>query len=78
MHGFQTITQAKTLQSSSGRSQIQAKLMLELMSIDRERAITLMKCWEKLVGEASGRQRTFHFNTLEDYIPYRLVDVGQT
>lgn len=77
MHGFRAATQTGNLQSSSGRSQLQAKLMLQLMAIDRERAITLMKSWEALV-ETCGRQRASHFNTLEEYIPYRLMDVGQT
>ena len=76
--GFRAGAQAGAMQSSSGKSQMQAKLILRLLSIDRERAVVLMKSWEGLVGGASGRQHSSHFASLDEYLPYRIVDVGQT
>jgi hypothetical protein len=61
----------------SGKKQIQSRMLLEMMSIDRERAITTMKAWAQFVETASGRQHHTHFATLEEYIPYRVIDVGQ-
>lgn len=60
-----------------GRKQIQAKLLLEMMAIDRERAITATKAWAKFVELASGRQHYVRFRTLEEYFPYRILDVGE-
>lgn len=61
----------------SGKKQIQAKLLLEMMAIDRERAITATKAWAKFVELASGRQHHVRFATLEEYFPYRILDVGE-
>ena len=36
-----------------------------------------MKAWAKFVETASGRQHHTHFATLDEYIPYRVIDVGQ-
>lgn len=62
---------------SSGKKQIQSKMLLEMLSIDRERALTTMKSWAAFVELASGRQHHEHFATLEEYIPYRIIDVGE-
>ena len=60
-----------------GKKQIQSRMLLEMISIDRERALTTMKAWARFVELASGRQHHTHFATLEEYIPYRVIDVGQ-
>ena len=60
-----------------GKKQIQAKLLLEMMGIDRERAMTATKAWAKFVELASGRQHHVRFKTLEEYFPYRILDVGE-
>ena len=56
---------------------MQAKLILELMSIDRERAKVLVKCWEQLVNAGASGSKDREFLTLSDYVPWRIVDVGE-
>jgi hypothetical protein len=60
----------------SGKRQIQSKLLLEMQSVDRERALTSIKSWAAF-AEFSCRQHCTHFNTLEEYLEYRSFDVGQ-
>ncbi|KAI9891309.1 MAG: hypothetical protein M1814_002822 [Vezdaea aestivalis] len=60
-----------------GKKQIQSKMLLEMLSIDRERALTTMKAWATFVELASGRQHHTRFATLDEYIPYRVIDVGE-
>lgn len=61
----------------SGKRHILSQMLGEMMAIDRERALITMKVWAKFVENAAGRRHTQHFATLEDYIPYRSLDVGQ-
>ena len=61
----------------SGKKQIQAKMLSEMIAIDKERALATMKAWAKFVENASGRQHHTHFVSLDEYIPYRVIDVGQ-
>lgn len=61
----------------SGLRRMQGQMLLQMMAIDRERALTTMKMWSKFLEKASGRQQVTHFHTLEEYIPYRILDVGQ-
>ncbi|RDW88454.1 fusicoccadiene synthase [Coleophoma cylindrospora] len=63
--------------SHSGKSQMQAKLVLELLAIDRPRALVLLKSWEGLVKGESGTQHQ-GFRTLEEYLPHRVINLGQT
>ena len=63
--------------TSEGKRQIQAKMMLEMLSIDRECALTTMKVWAKFVELASGRQHYEDFKSLDEYMEYRVLDVGQ-
>ena len=61
----------------SGKRQIQANLLLEMLKIDRERALTSMKLWARFVELAAGRQHDTQFASLDEYIPYRIIDVGE-
>lgn len=61
----------------SGKRYIQSQMLLEMIAIDRERALTTMKVWAQFVENAAGRQHTRHFATLDEYLPYRSLDVGQ-
>ena len=63
--------------NQSGKKLIQSKMLLEMIQLDRERALTTMKAWGKFVELASGRRHHTHFATLDEYIPYRVIDVGQ-
>jgi hypothetical protein len=61
----------------SGISKIQAKMFQEMAAIDKPRAMVAMKAWAEFLQLTSSRDRRKQFETLEDYIPYRVWDVGQ-
>lgn len=48
-----------------------------MIAIDQERALTTMKSWATFVQLAAGRNRTVPFASLEDYLPYRIIDAGE-
>jgi hypothetical protein len=60
-----------------GKKRIQGQILLEMMAIDRERALTTAKSWAKFVQTASGKEHHKDFKTLDEYLPYRSIDVGQ-
>lgn len=62
---------------SFGKKRIQGQILLEMMAIDHERALTTAKSWAKFVQTASGKEHHKVFATLEEYLPYRSIDVGQ-
>ena len=70
---------AAMIPSKAGMRQVQAKLMLDIMSIDPIRAHNLIDCWkswkEQMKGE-SGKQH-LEFSTVAQYLPQRRIDVGQ-
>ncbi|KAF5252850.1 hypothetical protein FANTH_2174 [Fusarium anthophilum] len=55
---------------------LQAQIFSEMMAIDHRRAITTMKAWASFVQLAS-RTRMTPFQTLEEYIPARVIDAGE-
>ena len=62
---------------SSGEKQIQSQILLEMMAIDPERAITSMKSWAKFIELAASRPRSMPFANWEEYLPYRIIDAGE-
>ena len=67
-----------TLESrESGKKQIQAQIFNEMLAIDPERTVTTMKAWAEFLQLAAGRQHRKRFATLEEYLPYRSIDVGK-
>ena len=78
MDAFEQGAQLGSIESKgSGKRQLQSKIFLEMIKLDRERAITSMKLWARFVEFASGRQHHIQFTSLEEYIPYRIIDVGE-
>lgn len=55
---------------------LQAKILTEMMAIDKPRAIVAMKAWANFVQHAS-KPRARSTETLKEYIPTRVVDVGE-
>lgn len=56
---------------------LQAKILAEMMAIDKPRAITAMKAWATFVQLASKTRAQNIFASLREYIPARVVDVGE-
>lgn len=61
----------------AGKKRIQAQILLKMMAIDYERAITTAKSWAKFVQTAAGKEHHKNFKTLDEYLLYRSIDVGQ-
>ncbi|KAK3985823.1 hypothetical protein QBC44DRAFT_344987 [Cladorrhinum sp. PSN332] len=55
---------------------LQAQAFAEMMAIDPARAKTSMKAWARFVQLAS-RTRLKPFDTLQEYIPARVIDSGE-
>ncbi|PSN59191.1 fusicoccadiene synthase [Corynespora cassiicola Philippines] len=64
-------------QSSSGKTRILKQLFSEMVEIDKECAIVTMKAWAEFLRVGSSRQHGTVFTRLEDYLPYRIKDVGE-
>ena len=60
-----------------GAKHIQSQILAEMMAIDRGRALTAMKAWAKFVQLSSSRRRSVPFTSLEEYLPYRIIDAGE-
>ncbi|KAK6213609.1 fusicoccadiene synthase [Colletotrichum tabaci] len=61
----------------AGKKRIQSQLFLEMLSIDPECAKTTMKAWARFVEVGSSRKHETRFQTLDEYLPYRIMDVGE-
>lgn len=61
---------------ASGKRKIAAQILREMMAIDHERAMVVAKSWAAGVQHSNRRQDDTDFKTLEEYIPYRVLDVG--
>ncbi|KAF2967118.1 hypothetical protein GQX73_g6441 [Xylaria multiplex] len=55
---------------------LQAQILLEMIAIDRPRAITSMKAWARFV-QLAAETRKLRFETLDEYIPARVIDAGE-
>lgn len=60
-----------------GEKQMQSQILLEMMAIDPERAVTTMKVWATFVELTTVCARSEPFATLEEYLPYRITDAGE-
>ena len=69
--------QTGAMRKAQGAKQIQAQILAEMLAIDKERAMTTMRSWQKFVQTVSGRQRSEPFSDLEEYLPYRISDAGE-
>lgn len=61
---------------SGPEKRLQAQMLSEMMAVDQQRAITSMKAWARFVQLAS-RTRSSPFETLEKYVPSRVIDAGE-
>jgi len=55
---------------------LQAQILSEMMAIDPPRAAIMMKSWATFVQSAS-RVRATPSDTLEEYVPARVIDSGE-
>ena len=72
----QGVLNPETNHDTRPEKRLQAKILSEMMAIDKPRAIVAMEAWAKFVQQAS-QPRARSTQTLEEYIPTRVVDVGE-
>lgn len=56
---------------------LRTQIFAEMAAIDPERALTSMNAWETYVHLTTSRSRSIPFATLEEYLPYRMIDAGE-
>ena len=56
---------------------IERQIACEMMAIDPERALTSIKAWKQSIKLTAGRKRSVAFTGLEDYLRYRVDDLGE-
>ncbi|KAI1735626.1 fusicoccadiene synthase [Xylaria scruposa] len=67
----------RSVNAKSGpEKRLQAQMLSEMLALDPERAVTSMKAWAKFVQLAS-RTRSSPFETLDEYVPSRVIDAGE-
>jgi hypothetical protein len=64
-----------TAHAKAGRKQLQAKMVVQLTSTDSECAERVMRVWETMLSTTL-KDKTSEFNTLEEYLDFRIVDTG--
>jgi len=67
--------------SSSGskdeikRRQLHAKMIMELMEVDKEQATECLRLWKEM-SDVFVQIRDMKFTVLDSYLKYRVVDAG--
>lgn len=56
--------------------QVQAKIVLDLLALDREKAELILTTWKDFVASSSSREQPQEFREFEEYISYRLRNGG--
>lgn len=67
----------KIASPEGGLKQVQSMLWEEMRQIDEPRAQTAMKAWIEFLQESAGREHEVAHSTLESFLPYRILDVGE-
>lgn len=51
-------------------------MLLELLSIDASCAEVVIEAWKTMISTTAKQDKTRHFENLEDYVDYRIIDTG--
>ena len=57
------------------RRQLQAKMVMNLMEIDQEKAQECLRLWKEM-SDVFVQIRDMQFTVMSDYLRYRVVDAG--
>lgn len=60
-----------------GEKKILAQILREMSLIDPKRATVTIQAWASFVQRCSARVRTDSIASFEEYLPYRLIDIGE-
>ncbi|KAL2851125.1 isoprenoid synthase domain-containing protein [Aspergillus pseudoustus] len=69
-------TEYRTVRSILGTKQIQSKMLLELLAIDAPCAEVVITSWKEMIATTAKQDKTRGFDTLEEYVDYRIIDTG--
>lgn len=69
-------TDYRTVRSATGTKQIQSKMLLELLEIDKPCAEVFIQSWKEMVATTASRDKSCLFTTLDEYVDYRIIDTG--
>ncbi|KAJ5160711.1 isoprenoid synthase domain-containing protein [Penicillium canariense] len=69
-------TEYRTVRSTTGTKQIQSKMLLELLAIDKPCAEVVIAAWKEMVATTASRDKSCIFDNIEDYVDYRIIDTG--
>ncbi|KAJ5813261.1 geranylgeranyl pyrophosphate synthase [Penicillium pulvis] len=69
-------TEYRTVRSTTGTKQIQSKMLLELLEIDKPCAEVVITAWKEMVATTASRDKSCIFNGIEEYVDYRIIDTG--
>ncbi|CEN60910.1 hypothetical protein ASPCAL07581 [Aspergillus calidoustus] len=69
-------TEYRTVRSILGTKQIQSKMLLELLAIDARCAEVVINSWKEMISTTAKQDKTQAFDTLEEYVDYRIIDTG--
>lgn len=69
-------TDYRTVRSATGTKQIQSKMLLELLAVDKPCAEVFIDSWKEMVATTASRDKSCLFATLDDYVDYRIIDTG--
>lgn len=56
--------------------QIQAKIILDILAQDREKAELILTTWKDFVASSSSQEQPSNFRTFEECISYRIRNAG--
>ncbi|KAG2026212.1 hypothetical protein GB937_001719 [Aspergillus fischeri] len=69
-------TEYRTVRSTLGTKQIQSKMIMELLSIDKLCAEVVIDAWKTMISTTAMLDKTRPFSSLEEYVDYRIIDTG--
>lgn len=59
-----------------GAKQLQSRIIMELLETDEASGKLMIDTWKTVISTARKMKGTQNYSNLEEYIPYRILDVG--
>lgn len=68
-------TEATGTKEHIKRRQLQAKMAVELIDIDRKQGLECLRLWKEM-SEVFVQIRDKNFKNIDEYLPFRFIDAG--
>ena len=66
----------RSIELKTGKMQVQAEMILDLLALDREKAELVLTTWKTFSATSSSQEQPSTFRTFEEFIPYRIRNAG--